>query len=211
MSTRPSEIEPPGASGARGLADGRTASDPEPSERPASAPGGSERAADEAARGAPEPPRAPHVERGTVDTALGTVASTADPATGGSVSAFTLSSWAVARHTLAVALVIGAIVLLWKIQEVLLLLLLAIIFATAIEPLVNRLRAGPFSRGQGILIVYTVLFAAIAAVGFFFIPGLVDQGTAFVGTVPERVAATAATDRADRVRTRSKRLAARHR
>jgi hypothetical protein len=85
----------------------------------------------------PEPPRAPNVARGTLDTALGTVASTPNAATGGTVSSFSLSSCAVARHTVAVALVVGAIFLLWKIQEVLLLLLLAIIFATAIEPVVN--------------------------------------------------------------------------
>jgi hypothetical protein len=86
------------------------------------------------AHSAPEPPRAPNVARGTLDTALGTVASAPNAATGGTVSSFSLSSWAVARHTMAVALVVGAIFRLWKIQEVLLLLLLAIIFATAIRP-----------------------------------------------------------------------------
>jgi predicted PurR-regulated permease PerM len=140
-------------------------------------------------RPAPEPPSAPVSGQGTLDSALGTVASVPDPGTGGTVSAFSLSSWAVARHTLAVALVVGALVLLWKIQEALLLLLLAIIFATAIEPLVNRLRRGPFSRGQGILIVYTTLFVALAAMVFFFVPPVVDQANSFVITIPERVAA----------------------
>jgi predicted PurR-regulated permease PerM len=34
---------------------------------------------------------------------------------------------------------------LWRVQEVLFLLTLAILVATAIEPLVDRLRRGPFS------------------------------------------------------------------
>jgi hypothetical protein len=34
---------------------------------------------------------------------------------------------------------------LWRVQEVLLLVTLAILVATAIEPLVDRLRGGPFS------------------------------------------------------------------
>jgi predicted PurR-regulated permease PerM len=138
---------------------------------------------------APEPPSSPVAGHGTLDSPLGTMASAPDPGTGGTVSAFSLSSWAVARHTLAVALVVGALVLLWKIQEALLLLLLAIIFATAIEPLVNRLRRGPFSRGQGILIVYTTLFVGVAAIVFFFVPPLVDQATTFVMTMPDRVSA----------------------
>jgi predicted PurR-regulated permease PerM len=95
----------------------------------------------------------------------------------------------VARYTLVVALVVGSIYLLIQIQEVLLLLLLAILVATAIEPLVNRLRKGPFSRGQGILIVYSAIFAVIALIGFFFVPGLVDQTARFIESLPDRIAA----------------------
>jgi predicted PurR-regulated permease PerM len=102
--------------------------------------------------------------------------------------AFTISSWAVARYTLTAAMVIAGLVLLWKIQEVLLLLLLAILFATAIEPLVNWLRRGPFSRGQGILIVYSLIFGSIAAIGFLFVPNLVDQAAQFVDSLPYRLA-----------------------
>ena len=49
---------------------------------------------------------------------------------------------------------LGAYVL-WRIQEVLFLLLIAVLLATAIEPIVNRLRRGPFTRGSGVLVVYT--------------------------------------------------------
>src|SRR5437879_10431091 len=50
-----------------------------------------------------------------------------------------------------------ALYLLWRVQEVLFLLMLAILLATAIEPLVNRLRRGPFTRGSGVLVVSTLL------------------------------------------------------
>jgi predicted PurR-regulated permease PerM len=90
---------------------------------------------------------------------------------------------------MVVALVVGGIYLLSKIQEALLLLFLAIIFATAIEPLVNRLRRGPFSRGQGILVVYTGLFALLVLLGFLLVPPILDQGARFVEMLPERIAA----------------------
>jgi predicted PurR-regulated permease PerM len=85
--------------------------------------------------------------------------------------------------------VLGGVYLLWRIQEVLLLLLLAILFATAIEPLVNWLRRGPFSRGQGILIVYSAIFVLLAALGMFLVPSLLGQLTQFVETLPRQVAA----------------------
>src|ERR1700730_8866752 len=51
--------------------------------------------------------------------------------------------------------------LLWRVQDVLFLLMLAILLATAIEPLVNRLRRGPFTRGSGVLVVYTLIILVI--------------------------------------------------
>jgi predicted PurR-regulated permease PerM len=137
---------------------------------------------------APEPPPTPDSDRGALGSALGTAASAIGPH-GERTAAFSISTWGVARFTLVVALTLAGLYLLWKIQEVLLLLLLAILFATAIEPLVNRLRRGPFSRGQGILIVYSVLFGVLAAIGILFVPSLVDQATRFVETLPQQIAA----------------------
>src|ERR1051326_4225860 len=51
--------------------------------------------------------------------------------------------------------------LLWRVQDVLFLLILAVLLATAIEPLVNRLRRGPFTRGSGVLAVYTLIVVLI--------------------------------------------------
>src|SRR5215217_3552372 len=104
-------------------------------------------------------------------------------------STFSWSTWAVARATLVVALVVGGLYLLWKIQEVLLLLLLAILFATAIEPIVNYLRRGPFSRAQGVLIVYTALFLLLTGLGALLVPTLLDEATRLVDSVPRQIAA----------------------
>lgn len=92
----------------------------------------------------------------------------------------------VARSTLVVAAVALGLVALWLAAEVVALLLLAILVATAIEPLVNRLRRGPFSRGAGVLVVYTAIVAAIGLPAFLVAPSLAAQGTAFMESLPER-------------------------
>jgi predicted PurR-regulated permease PerM len=138
---------------------------------------------------APAPPPVPDGERGGLGSALGTASTTTTGPGGERVSTFTLSGWTVARYTLIVILVVGGFYLLWRIQEVLVLLVLAILFATAIEPLVNWLRRGPFSRGQGILIVYSGIFLVLLALGMFVVPNLIWQLTQFVDTLPQQIAA----------------------
>jgi predicted PurR-regulated permease PerM len=77
--------------------------------------------------------------------------------------------------------------LLWRVQEVLFLLMLAILLATAIEPLVNRLRRGPFTRGSGVLVVYTLIILAIGIPVYAVAPSLVSQAASFGDTLPERL------------------------
>jgi predicted PurR-regulated permease PerM len=138
---------------------------------------------------APTAPPAPDMQPGGLGSVLGTARTTTTGAGGERVSTFSLSGWTVARYTLVVVLVLGSFYLLWRIQEVVLLLLLAILFATAIEPLVNRLRRGPLSRGQGILIVYSGIFLLLVGLGTFLVPDLVRQLTQLVDTLPQQVAA----------------------
>ncbi|HLH24636.1 MAG TPA: AI-2E family transporter [Chloroflexota bacterium] len=138
---------------------------------------------------APEARRGGEARSGAPDCAPGAGVPTAPSTNGERGSVLRPSGWMVARYTLIVLVVLGGVYLLWRIQEVLLLLLLAILFATAIEPLVNWLRRGPFSRGQGILIVYSGIFAALVALGVLLLPSLVGQLTQFVGTLPQQVAA----------------------
>lgn len=78
--------------------------------------------------------------------------------------------------------------LLWTIHNVVFLLFLAILLATAIEPLVNRLRRGPFSRGSGVLVVYTVIVIVIGLPTVAFAPGLIAQLDHSIATIPESIA-----------------------
>jgi len=77
--------------------------------------------------------------------------------------------------------------LLWRVQEVLFLLMLAILLATAIEPLVNRLRRGPFTRGTGVLAVYTLIILAIGLPTYAVMPNLIAQASAFGDALPDRL------------------------
>ena len=138
---------------------------------------------------APVPPSPPDSGRGALGSPLGVATTARRGADGEQVSTFSLSAWTLVRYTLVVILVVGGVYLLWRIQEVLLLLLLAILFATAIEPLVNRLRRGPFSRGQGILVVYSALFLLLAALGFTLVPTIMAQAAQFLDTLPQQLAA----------------------
>lgn len=92
-----------------------------------------------------------------------------------------------ARTTLAIVGVLAGVYFLWKIQEVLFLLFLAIMLATAIEPIVNRLRRGPFSRGTGVLAVYTTIIVAVGLPAYLLAPGLTGQSAALLEQIPGRI------------------------
>jgi predicted PurR-regulated permease PerM len=81
------------------------------------------------------------------------------------------------------------IYLLWRVQEVLFLLFLAILPATTIEPIVDRLRRGPLSRGTGVLAVYSVIVLALGLPAVLLAPSLIAQAGAFTDNLPARLEA----------------------
>jgi predicted PurR-regulated permease PerM len=88
------------------------------------------------------------------------------------------SSVPVGRIALGTGAVLGVLFLAYVIYtslSVLLLLFIALLFATAIEPLVNVLRRGPFSRSTGILIVYSGLFIVLGLIGYILVTVFVSQ------------------------------------
>ena len=93
----------------------------------------------------------------------------------------------VARAALVLIGIGTAGYLLWRVQEVLFLLMLAILLATAIEPLVNRLRRGPFTRGSGVLAVYTLIILAIGLPTYAVLPNVIAQTSSFSETLPDRL------------------------
>jgi len=84
------------------------------------------------------------------------------------------------------AIGIGAY-LLYRIQEILFLLFLAVLLATAIEPLVNRLRRGPFNRGTGVMVVYTTIILILGVPAYLVLPNVASQFGSFMETIPERI------------------------
>ena len=93
----------------------------------------------------------------------------------------------VARTVLvALGVVVGAY-LLWRVQEVLFLLFLAVLLATAIEPIVNRLRRGPFTRGTGVLAVYTAIVLVVAVPAYILVPSVANQAASFMDSLPQQL------------------------
>ena len=87
-----------------------------------------------------------------------------------------------------IGIVVAVAVLLWLIwhaRGVITWVMIAAFLAMAVNPLVDRLqnRVG-MARGWAAAIVYVVVIAAIAAIGFSFIPTLVTQVNAFADAVP---------------------------
>jgi predicted PurR-regulated permease PerM len=93
----------------------------------------------------------------------------------------------VVRAALALLAVIVGVYLLWRIQEVLFLMFLAILLATAVEPIVNRLRRGPFTRGSGLLVVYSVIVGVLALAAYAIVPGLMVEAGTFSDIFPDRL------------------------
>jgi predicted PurR-regulated permease PerM len=95
----------------------------------------------------------------------------------------------VARAGLVVLGLALGVYVLWHIHEVIFLLFLGILLATAIEPLVKMLRRGPFGRGSGVLVVYTGLVLMLGTMAAVTVPSLAAQSDALVASIPTKIAA----------------------
>lgn len=89
--------------------------------------------------------------------------------------------------TVAVLAVVLVSYLLYKTLLLLLLLFLALLVGTAIEPVVNWLRRGPFTRSAGILIVYTGLFVVIGVIGYIMFAVFFSQLGSLAASLNVRV------------------------
>jgi predicted PurR-regulated permease PerM len=69
--------------------------------------------------------------------------------------------------------------------RVLLLVFFAVLVASALGPLVDRLRTSlPIGRGVSILLVYATFFVSVAAIGFFLVPVAISQASDMMNQVP---------------------------
>lgn len=95
----------------------------------------------------------------------------------------------VARAGLVIIGLSLGLYVLWHIHEVIFLLFLGILLATAIEPIVNYLRRGPFGRGTGTLAVYTAIVLVLGTITAVTIPSLAAQSDAFFASIPGKITA----------------------
>jgi predicted PurR-regulated permease PerM len=93
----------------------------------------------------------------------------------------------VVMATAAVLAVVLISYVLYRTLFILLLLFLALLIATAIEPIVNWLRRGPFNRSMGILVVYIGLFFILGAIIYIIVSVFFSQLGSFASAVSERV------------------------
>lgn len=74
-----------------------------------------------------------------------------------------------------VAIVLLVLWFLWVIRDILLFLLVAIIIASALEPLAARLQQFRIPRPLSVLAVYAVIIALLSGVGSVLVPALVEE------------------------------------
>jgi predicted PurR-regulated permease PerM len=116
-------------------------------------------------------------------TSRGDAASAPSVSVGVSTPRFNFTQIAVSA--IVVLAVLAGAVLTYRLLPILALVFVAILFATAIEPIVTLLRRGPFNRTAGILAVYTLIFLAIGLIAFLTVPIIISQVGELGTTLPK--------------------------
>lgn len=86
--------------------------------------------------------------------------------------------------TIAVLAIIALAWLVIQIRSVIAMALIGVIFAAAIEPLINRLRRLGLPQVQSILIVYVFTIGIISLLLMLIVPTLLSQGSTLIDDVP---------------------------
>ena len=98
-----------------------------------------------------------------------------------------LTPWAVRGAGLAigVAAVVGLIAIGFAAGGVLILLFVAILLASALEPMVGLIRARlPLGRGSTILVVYATFFVTVVGLALIVVPAAIAQGEHILAGLP---------------------------
>ncbi|AKM79636.1 MAG: hypothetical protein UX85_C0001G0204 [Candidatus Beckwithbacteria bacterium GW2011_GWB1_47_15] len=74
---------------------------------------------------------------------------------------------------------------LYKIRHVILLLFIAVIFMSALSPLVDKLEKRRVPRGLATLLFYLLIWGAVSYGLAALVPPLVEQSTKFIGSLPQ--------------------------
>ncbi len=76
------------------------------------------------------------------------------------------------------------IALLFYLKDLLLIILTAIVIASAIEPAANWFRKYKIPRIPAVLIVYTIVVTSLFGIFYTFIPAILDEASEFFGELP---------------------------
>jgi predicted PurR-regulated permease PerM len=101
-----------------------------------------------------------------------------------------LTPWTIRGMGLAIgiAIVVGLIGLAIAAGGVLVLLFIAILLASALEPIVGSLRDRlPIGRGATILVVYLTFFVTVIGLAFIIVPAAIAQGQDIVTALPATI------------------------
>ncbi len=74
--------------------------------------------------------------------------------------------------------------LLWTLRDLVLVLLTAVVIASAVEPAVEKLRHNKLPRVLSVLLVYILFFAAFFFLFYFFVPTLFADFATFLNSLP---------------------------
>ena len=88
--------------------------------------------------------------------------------------------------TIVMALVVGAIAYaVWALRDLVLLILTAIVIASAIEPGVDFFRRRRIPRAVAVLAMYVAVFGSLFGIVYFMLPPILDDAQNFLSTAPQ--------------------------
>ena len=97
------------------------------------------------------------------------------------VTIIKIDPWSIVK----IVLIFIGLGLLFAIRDVLLIIFVAIILASVIGPAVDFFERKKMPRWLGALIIYLIIFAILAGIGFVVGPTIVQQTKLFIGTLVE--------------------------
>lgn len=91
----------------------------------------------------------------------------------------------VALNTAAVLGVLLTAYILVQVKAIIVVALMGILLAGAIEPIVNRLHASGLGRGQSVLVVYTIMLLLIGTLLAYLVPAVLGEASKFLTAAPK--------------------------
>ncbi|MEA2715076.1 MAG: hypothetical protein QOG91_104 [Candidatus Parcubacteria bacterium] len=94
-----------------------------------------------------------------------------------------INTGTIIRFFLAVILLLA----LYYMSDIVLVVLAAIVIASAIEPVVRRLKRHKFHRVLAVILIYVVVTAIVSAILIFFVPVVANDAVSFLNNLPRNI------------------------